>query len=232
MSSSPSRAPTRPALKADLLPDPQPFPYHAIAAEAFPDISGRVSGPSEPAVDQGAREAATREAQIREQGRQQGIAEFCKTFEDRLSEERRVIVEALSQFANDRSAYFQKVEAEVVHLSLAIARKILHREAQVDPLLLAGIVRVALEKIAGATAVVLRLNPQIAPEWQKFLTAQLKPSDRPNIIEDAAQPSGHCALETSMGTTEIGVELQLKEIEQGLMDLMAARPTAHQGRVS
>jgi hypothetical protein len=35
-----------------------------------------------------------------------------------------------------------------------------------------------------------------------------------------------------MGTTEIGVELQLKEIEQGLMDLMAARPTAHQGRVS
>ncbi len=27
-----------------------------------------------------------------------------------------------------------------------------------------------------------------------------------------------------MGTTEVGVEMQLKEIEQGLMDLLAARP--------
>jgi hypothetical protein len=27
-----------------------------------------------------------------------------------------------------------------------------------------------------------------------------------------------------MGTTEIGVEMRLKEIEQGLMDLLAARP--------
>ena len=47
-----------------------------------------------------------------------------------------------------------------MQLALSIARKILHREAQLDPLLLAGIVRVALEKIDGATEVVLRVHPQ------------------------------------------------------------------------
>ncbi len=34
----------------------------------------------------------------------------------------------------------------MVRLALAIARKVLHREAQMDPLLLAGVVRVALDR--------------------------------------------------------------------------------------
>jgi hypothetical protein len=31
-------------------------------------------------------------------------------------------------------------------------------------------------------------------------------------------------ISTQLGTTEIGIESQLKEIEQGLFDLMAQRP--------
>ena len=46
-----------------------------------------------------------------------------------------------------------------MQLALAIARKILHREAQVDPLLLAGMVRVALEKIESHTKVSVRVHP-------------------------------------------------------------------------
>ena len=133
---------------------------------------------------------------------------------------------ALAQFTHDRAAYFQRVEGEVVQLALSIARKILHREAQIDPLLLAGIVRVALEKIDGATGVILRIHPQNAAEWRRYLSTHPEPSDVPQIVEDPAQPLDRCALETSMGTTTIGVEVQLKEIEQGLMDLLAARPGA------
>ncbi len=132
----------------------------------------------------------------------------------------------LSQFTRDRAAYFQKVEAEVVQLALNIARKILHREAQVDPLLLAGIVRVALEKIDGATGVVLRINPQNGAEWRRYLSTRLEPPDVPEIIEDPAQPVDSCALETSMGTARIGLDVQFKEIEQGLMDLLAVHPGA------
>ena len=56
--------------------------------------------------------------------------------------------------------------------------------------------------------------------------AQLDPADRPEIVEDPAQPLDRCTLETSMGTAMIGLEVQLKEIEQGLMDVLAARPGA------
>jgi flagellar assembly protein FliH len=172
-------------------------------------------------------EAATttgREAQARLQGKQEGQAEAQKVFEEQLGRERSAMAAALAQFTSDRAAYFASIEGEVVQLALAIARQILHREAQLDPLLLAGIVRVALEKIDGTTGVTLRLNPQNTPDWQRFLAAHLEPADLPEIVEDASLPPDQCKLETSMGTAIVGLELQLKEIEQGLMDLLAARP--------
>ena len=34
----------------------------------------------------------------------------------------------------------------------------------------------------------------------------------------------NCILETELGTTELGLDAQLKEIEQGFFDLLAQRP--------
>jgi len=223
MSSSPSPSPTG-AAQAKPLPDLQPFPYDTIPAEAGGGgaaLEGFARATKNPAAD-----SAAREAQARAQGQQEGMAEARKAFGEQLARERASLAAALTQFTHDRATYFQKVEAEVVQLALSIARKILHREAQLDPLLLAGIVRVALEKIDGATGVILRIHPQDAAEWRRYLTTHLEPADLPEILEDSAQPPDRCALETSMGTATIGLEVQLQEIEQGLMDLLAARPGA------
>jgi flagellar assembly protein FliH len=200
----------------------QPFPYDSIS----PGASARVAAGFGlgAAIDGGAADAATRETQARAQGRQEGLTDARKAFDEQLGRERASLAAALAEFTRDRATYFQKVEAEVIQLALAIARKILHRESQLDPLLLAGIVRVALEKIDGATGVVLRIHPENAPDWRRYLSTQLDPADRPEIVEDPAQPPDRCTLETSMGTALIGLEVQLKEIEQGLMDLLAARP--------
>ena len=48
----------------------------------------------------------------------------------------------------------------------------------------------------------------------------------PEIVEDPSQPLDACVLETAMGTAAFGLEVQLKEIEHGLMDILAARPGA------
>jgi flagellar assembly protein FliH len=176
--------------------------------------------------DSSASEAAAREEQIRSRGRREGQAEAGIVFAEQLARERDSLAATLAQFTRDRAAYFQKIEGEVVQLALSIARKILHREAQLDPLLLAAIVRVALEKIDGATGVVLRIHPQNAPDWGRYLATHLEPTDVPEIVEDPAQSLDRCTLETSMGMATLGLERQLKEIEQGLMDLLAARPGA------
>jgi flagellar assembly protein FliH len=229
MSTSPSRPP-RAALPRDSAPLPalQPFPYDSIpgAAVRGTTMDGLVAVGLRDRADRGAADAVAREAEVCAQARQEGQTEARKTFEDQVAVQRTSLAAALAQFTRDRATYFQKVEGEVVQLALSIARKILHRESQLDPLLLAGIVRVALEKIDGATGVVLRINPQDAADWRRYLTTHLEPADLPEIIEDPAQPPDRCTLETSMGIAAIGLEVQLKEIEQGLMDLLAARPGA------
>jgi flagellar assembly protein FliH len=116
------------------------------------------------------------------------------------------------------------VENEVVQLALSIARKVLHREAQIDPLLLAGMVRIALEKMESATQVVVRVHPRQVSEFRGYFAQHMGLQNVPEVLEDPAVAADQCVLQTALGTTELGVELQLKEIEQGLFDLLAKRP--------
>ena len=222
MSTSPSRALDRTEAGNIAPPVLQPFPYDVVSAAGRPDALSDASAPAGVATKQ----EAARELQRLTEVRHQIELEMRKAFEEELARERSGIAHALAGFTRDRAVYFEKVEGEVVQLALNIARKILHREAQLDPLLLAGIVRVALEKIDKATGVILRLHPQNAPDWRSYLATQLDPADLPEIQEDPSQPLDACVLETTMGVASFGMEVQLKEIEQGLMDLLAARPGA------
>jgi flagellar assembly protein FliH len=172
-----------------------------------------------------------REVQLRELGRQQGLLECRIKFEEQLGAERSMLARALTDFASERTAYYSKLEKEAVRLALSIARRVLHREVQVDPLLLMGIVRVALERIEGATGVALLVAPQEAGEWRKYLAAWMGPGDLPEIVEDPGMSPKQCALRTSMGTADLSLEAQLKEIELGLMDLLAARPKGKQEKL-
>jgi len=168
--------------------------------------------------------AAQREQQAWNQGHEAGKAEALAMYEQQAARLRDEISKALRDFAAERDAYFQRVEEQVVRLTLAIARKILHREAQVDPLLLTGILRVALEKIGSNTNTRLRANPSDIRVWRGYFAQARENFPTPELIEDAEIQPGRCILETELGTTEIGLETQLKEIEQGFLDLLAQRP--------
>jgi flagellar assembly protein FliH len=228
MSLSPSpSANTAAEKRRSEIPGCQPFPYDSVPlAPAARGVVSEVLAKNNRGEEAHCAigDVATREAQAYTQGRQEGQAEAQKLFDERLTQQRVGFVTALAQFTHDRAAYFAKIEGEVVQLALSIARKILHREAQVDPLLLAGIVRVALEKIDGTTGVKLRVHPQNAADWRHYLTTHMESTHVPEVVEDTSQLLDRCILETSMGSAVVGLEVQLKEIEQGLMDLFAARP--------
>ena len=168
--------------------------------------------------------AAQKEQQAWASGREAGQAEVRAAFEQQAAILREEIAKAVRDFSAERAVYFQRVEEEVVRLTLAIARKILHREAQVDPLLLAGILRVALDKIGSQTNVRLRAHPADIRVWREFFAQPHDNFPAPDLIGDPEMQVGRCLLETELGATEIGVETQLKEIEQGFLDLLAQRP--------
>jgi flagellar assembly protein FliH len=169
-------------------------------------------------------EVRVKEEQARALGIKEGEAQSRARFERELAVERQALAKALQDFARDREGYFSHVEAEVVKLAVGIARKILHREVQVDPLLLAGVVRIALEKIAAGTSVRLRVHPDHVYAWHDFFANQQEHRLVPELLGDATLGMGHCVLETALGTTELTLEAQLAEIERGFFDLLAQRP--------
>jgi flagellar assembly protein FliH len=140
-----------------------------------------------------------------------------------MAQERQRLAAAVSEFRGVRERYFAEVEQEVVKLALAIAARVLHREAQIDPLLLAGVVRVALEKMADRSGVVLRVASPDVEGWEQVFSST-EAADRPRVMEDARLERGECVLETKMGTVELGVSVQLEEIEKGFFDLLNHRP--------
>jgi len=224
MSTSARPAPTLSGMPAgpDVLNELKAFPYECIGSGASPGPAMRGVAPE--VNGSGYESSAAMEEEGRAQARREALAEAQKTFEERLSKERASLAAALDQFSRDRVLYFEKVELQVLQLALGIARKILHRESQIDPMVLAAIVRVELDQINDATRVLLRLHPRNVEEWRKYLASHVDPANVPEIVEDSSQPLNECLLETSMGTTTLGLEPQLKEIEQGLMDLLASRP--------
>ena len=164
-------------------------------------------------------EAAAVEA-AHQNGFRQGEAQAQAALSQRVEQERRAIGEAIEQFAHQRRTYFRRVESDVVTLALAIARKLLHREAQVDPLLLSGVVRVALDQIQDRSQVVLRCSPLEQESWQRFLSSLPESEREITLAADEAVEAGRVVIETLAGKAEISLEEQLKEIESGFLDLL------------
>lgn len=177
-----------------------------------------------PAVDEIApAEARERiETEAFRRGRQEAEARAVAETTQALQRERAAIGMVVGAFARARAAYFLRVEGEVVRLALAVARRILHRESQLDPILLRGAVRVALDRLEGSTQVKLRVHPSRAGLWVEAFKG-IERTMAPQIVEDAASDPTQCTLETDLGNAGFSVEQQLQEIEQGFFDLLEER---------
>lgn len=162
---------------------------------------------------QAARRQAAEEGRATERGEQAARMEAATS----------ALSAALAAFQAERDSYLGRVEHEVVRLALAIAARILHREALLDPLLLAGAVRVALGQLAETTEVRLKVPEKEYALWSEMLRLMPNLPLRPQVLGDENMSAGECVLETHLGTVDLGVRSQLAEIERGFFDLLEHR---------
>jgi flagellar assembly protein FliH len=193
---------------------------------AYPEAECPIRPPGSGAEESAALEERSQRhlAEAFERGCQSARESFREEVVSVLDQHRDQVLEALRKFAVERQDYYRRVEVEVVQLSLAIARKVLHREVQIDPQALAGIVKVTLEKLDRGTKVDLRVHPREVSDWRHYFSRQMEGDTSPEVHEDPSVAPGECRIETSLGSTDLGLESQLKEIETGLLDLLAERP--------
>jgi flagellar assembly protein FliH len=133
------------------------------------------------------------------------------------------VTEVLKKFAEERAEYFRGVESEVVQLALAIARKIIQREAEMDPTLLTALVRIALDRMQCGSMVRIRVAAEDAEVWRSYGEAN-GDSMRWEIIPDETVDSNGCIVETELGTADFGFEAQLRDVEESFAQLLAHRP--------
>ncbi len=170
-----------------------------------------------------AQQNTTQLAEARRQAHAAGFAEAEETLDARVEKERECLKTTCADFKKDRDLYFGQVEAEVVRLALGIAERVLHREAKLDPLLLGATVRVALDKLAAESIPILHVPANEVDAWRAMLTEESR--NHVQVVGDERMVSTECLLETNVGRVELGVAVQLAEIEKGFFDLMQLRPS-------
>ncbi|MGA3371107.1 MAG: FliH/SctL family protein [Terracidiphilus sp.] len=158
----------------------------------------------------------------RERGRQEGRqSEREGQAVNQAAAEReraRQAAQLIESFTQERERYLRAVENEVVKLALAVAARILRREAQMDPLLLTGAVRVALGQLSGSTQMRLRVPAAELDLWTEAIGLLPNLAVKPAVTAGEGMRLGDCAIETELGSVDLGIRAQLGEIERGFFD--------------
>jgi flagellar biosynthesis/type III secretory pathway protein FliH len=156
---------------------------------------------------------AGREQSRQEEQRRQGVEQLAV-----LERQKQHLAALAETFYGERDRYLRAVEQEVVKLALAVAARILRREAQMDPLLLTGAVRVALGQLAATTEVHLHVPPADLDLWTEAIALLPNLPVKPSVLGCEGMRLGDCRVETRLGTVDLGIRSQLGEIERGFFD--------------
>jgi len=202
----------------------QMYEYQEPATLELVEVQNTVhSHPHQTAIS-GSGDFEQRLAEAHAQGVREGMMQAQQTLGTQLASERATIAETVQAFEKQMSGYYSRVEAELVHLALAIAAKILHREAQVDRMLVAALVKVALEKLQQNTRVTVHVRPEEVTPWIQYFQEKMAGRIHVDVKADLSLEAQNCLLETEPAAPELAINAKLKEIEQGFFDLLAQRP--------
>jgi flagellar assembly protein FliH len=158
-----------------------------------------------------AREAGYREGEAA--GRNQANAQLQGMMEK--------LARSIQEIAEARPKLRAEAEGDLLKLSLAIARKVLHRELSADPDSIAGLIKVCLDKIRLQEIVRVRIHPQHHAPIQQLLV-RLSTGVPIELLSDPKLQLGGVVIETTRGEYDASVDVQLKEIERGLTDRLVS----------
>lgn len=156
-----------------------------------------------------------------QQAREDGWREGEAAGRERAAAEVKPVMERLTrsigEMASLRSRIRRETEADLISLSVAIARRILRRELTVDPEAVQGLVRAALEKVQARDICRVRTHVSQAAPIRKQLESA-GGSGTVEIVGDTALQPGDVIIETARGDLDASVDTQLNEIERGFAD--------------
>lgn len=188
-----------------------------------PPRAGRVRPDLAQSVAAAPADAAVGQSQLAELEREafaKGFAQGEKAGQEAASQRAEAMVrrltETLQELTQLRAQMIHQTERQMVELSLAVARRVVHREVSLDADLLIAMARVALERLGDAAQITVRLNPEDHQLAGAGRTSELTASNV-SVVPDGRIPRGGCRVESEMGILDAGIDAQIQEIAQALL---------------
>ena len=133
----------------------------------------------------------------------------------------RRLAQTLDELKALRETLIRQTEQQMVQLALAIARKILRREATIDQDLIVAMARVALERVGESGIATIRLNPDDhASTVQRH--GDHWAGSRVKVVADPSVSRGGCMVESEFGFVDASVDAQFEQVAQALADSPSA----------
>lgn len=140
----------------------------------------------------------------------------------------RRLAATLDELGTLRDEMVRQTEQQVVELALAIARRVLHREASIDPELAGALAHVALDRLGPASPATIRLHPDdystvgshAAEGWSGRAV---------KVVPDPAVARGGCLVESDFGYIDASVDAQVDEIARAMLGEARPVPVARRG---
>ncbi|MBI2876002.1 MAG: hypothetical protein HYY20_03900 [Candidatus Tectomicrobia bacterium] len=169
------------------------------------------------------QEAKTRAEAIEQEAYQKGLSQGEKKGREMGLKELEPVGALLRQLLEEvgslRQRIWEKSESDLVALSLAIAKGILHREVALDGEVIVRVAREALKNVAAGEWVKIRVNPADLEALTAHRDQLLDPSDGARglqIEEDSSIARGGCLVESSLGEVDARIERQMEILETAL----------------
>ena len=130
----------------------------------------------------------------------------------------------LEELETVRKKTLRDLEAEIIALTMGIARKIVGQELAVRPELVESIIKNALAQIETAGKILIKLNPddiELLNHTPANLAAELSDSAAVAFEGDPSITSGGCIIETDAGNIDARLETQFKSIDESFQAAMS-----------
>ena len=154
-------------------------------------------------------------------GRRDGETATHQLLDAEFQAEAAKVAKLMSGVIGSGSVLRRQAEEDLVRLSIAIARRILHREILVDAEALLGLAKAALSKVDQREVHVIRAHPETLPLIERILQ-QSGSQRRMELRGDAQLDRGDLFIETARGELDASVDTQLQEIERGFADMVGS----------
>ncbi|MBK7860062.1 MAG: flagellar assembly protein FliH [Archangiaceae bacterium] len=165
-------------------------------------------------------EAHAKAAEIVAQAEADRDGIFEKAAEEARAEVQAESTEELARAKLQAGQIVKNMELEIVELALKIAAKIIGRDLQRDPGVVAEICATAIETARASKAMVLRVNPRdgvILREQHKRLIELVGRTVEISIRDDADVEPGGCVVRTEFGTIDAQLKTQLGMLQNVLL---------------